>query len=304
MRYCPRHVPTQNRKTTPLVAIAVLEKPIILLGFHRSGTTLLGRVFSKHPEIAYLAEPRHVWMHSFPFRRYDILTTADAQPNVVKRIHREFGRFLSDSGSTRFAEKTPSNMVRLPFIFEAMPDCKVIHIIRDGRASTFSTLEVLKRSPSARMIKRRATAVPWWHYPSYFLKVWRNLVVPKLTGRPIPYWGPRVPGLRDRVQALPPDEMCAWQWQETLQIARRDASVIPASQYREWLYEDLVQDPERVVREMFTFVELDFPGEISEWLFDHINKDSLNKWRHGLSPDAISRITPHLEPLLSELGYD
>ncbi|MGI9012636.1 MAG: sulfotransferase [Phycisphaerales bacterium] len=82
----------------------------------------------------------------------------------------EFDAFLQEEGGNRFCEKTPSNMVRLPFIRAVMPDCRVIHIIRDGRASTFSTLEVLGRPAMVRMIKRRVVHTPWWHYPAYIPK--------------------------------------------------------------------------------------------------------------------------------------
>jgi hypothetical protein len=145
--------------------------------------------------------------------------------------------------------------------------------------------------------------VPWWHYPSYILKAWRNVVVPRLTGKTVPYWGPRIPGLRSRVRQLPQDEMCAWQWQESMRIARRDAAGFPPSQYREWHYEDVVSNPGTVVREMFEVAGLSFPDELGPWLVANIHGESLAKWRANLSEDAVQRITPQLEPLLSELGY-
>lgn len=282
---------------------ARLDRPIILLGFHRSGTTLLGRIFDRHPDVAYWSEPRHVWMHSFPYRRYDVLGGVDARPAVARRIRTEFARFTDAEGGSRFAEKTPSNMVRLPFIREVLPGCKIIHIIRDGRACTYSTLDVLRRPTSTEGIKRRARAVPWWHYPSYVLKAWRNVLVPRITGRAIPYWGPRIPGLRDRVRELPQDEMCAWQWQETMRIARRDATLFGEDQYREWRYEALVADPVPVIREMFDFCDLEVPEGLETWLTDHVNTGSLGKWRDNFDEDTVRRVTARLEPLLSELGY-
>ena len=281
-----------------------VQQPIILLGFHRSGTTMLGRIFAQHPEVAYFSEPRHVWMHAFPYRRYDVLDDGDAGPRVSARVNASFADFLVRSGRSRFAEKTPSNMVRLPFIKAVMPDCRVIHIIRDGRACTYSTMEILKRPPSGRMVRQRATAVPLWHYPSYLFKAWRNVVRPRVTSRGVRYWGPRIPGLKQRVRNLPQDEMCAWQWQETMSRALRDARGLPEGQYHEWRYEDLVANPVRVVSEMFEFAGLTFPAEVAQWLQDNVHQDSVAKWRSKMSEDDVARITPHLQPLLSELGYD
>ena len=125
----------------------------------------------------------------------------------------------------------------------------------------------------------------------------------RLTGKSIAYWGPRIPGLRERVKTLPQDEVCAWQWQETLNIARRDAEAYSAEQYREWRYEDLVTEPVRVVTEMFDFAEISMPTALRNWLGENIHARSLNKWREKFDDDAIARITPHMQPLLDELGY-
>lgn len=280
-----------------------LNKPIILLGFHRSGTTLLGRIFSQHPQVAYWSEPRHVWMRDFIYRKHDVLTAADATPRVAGAIERQFEQFLKDEGGIRFAEKTPSNMVRLPFIRRAFPDARVIHIIRDGRASTLSTLDVLERPARNGVVTKRARSTPLWHYPAYIPKAWRNVIRPRLPGGSIPYWGPRIPGLRRRARTLSKAELCAWQWQQTLNIALEDACGWPSDQYREWRYEALVTNPVEVVRQMFEFAELDLSNDIESWLVETIHTDSLEKWKRGLSEEQIARIVPHLEPLLSQLGY-
>ena len=39
----------------------IVSRPILVVGTHRSGTTLLGRALGHHPEVAYWEEPRHVF---------------------------------------------------------------------------------------------------------------------------------------------------------------------------------------------------------------------------------------------------
>jgi hypothetical protein len=99
------------------------------------------------------------------------------------------------------------------------------------------------------------------------------------------------------------EEVCAKQWQETVRIARRDAASFPPEQYREWRYERLVMDPVRVSREMFAFAGLDWPVGLDAWLEETIHAKSLEKWRAGLTSEEVERIAPHLEPLMTELGY-
>ena len=287
----------------PVADTTRVREPIILLGFHRSGTTLLGRIFSHHPDVAYLSEPRHVWMHHYPYRRYDVMDESDARPRVSAHIHREFSRFLAESGKRRFVEKTPSNMVRLPFVKAVAPDAKIVHIIRDGRACTYSTLQVLTKPYTRSQVGRRMKDVPIWHYPSYLPKFWRNAVRPRLTGGPVPYWGPRIPGLRANARRMSLEELCAWQWQETMTIALRDAEALDADHYREWRYEDLIREPQRVVREMFAFTGLDPQGSVDDWLAGHINRSSLTKWSENLSSGEIEKISAQLQPMLGRLGY-
>jgi hypothetical protein len=286
-----------------VMSMPTINRPIIILGFHRSGTTLLGNLFREHPDVAFWMEPRHVWMHHFMYRRLDVLAAADATPRVIRQIHRDFGRFLAQSGRSRFAEKTPSNMVRLPFVRAVFPDAKVIHIIRDGRAATASTVRVLSRPPKPEIVKRRLRETPLWHYPAYLRKAWRMLVAPRLPGGSIPIWGPRIPGLEEWRRTLPKEEVCAKQWQEVIRTARRDAASVPPEQYREWRYEDLVTDPVRTCRQMFDFADLSWPPGFEELLRERVHAGSLSKWRGDFTPEKLQSILPHLEPLLGELGY-
>ena len=71
-----------------------IVKPIILLGSGRSGTTMLGRVFSRHLDVAYWPEPRPIWMYRHAYRSHHELFAADLSPAIARYIDRSFARFV------------------------------------------------------------------------------------------------------------------------------------------------------------------------------------------------------------------
>ena len=81
-----------------------LQRPIIVLGAGRSGTTALAEVLRHHPDVAVWEEPKHIWRFGHAYRPHDVLTAADATPRVKRYIRDQFTEFLRASGRTRFAE--------------------------------------------------------------------------------------------------------------------------------------------------------------------------------------------------------
>ena len=57
--------------------------PIILIGTHRSGTTWLGQVLSRHSSLAYWVEPRYVWSWGNNYKPDDVLTKINAKPRII-----------------------------------------------------------------------------------------------------------------------------------------------------------------------------------------------------------------------------
>ena len=110
-----------------------------LLGFPRSGTTLLEQVLASHPDVAALEE-RPVLLDA----EIEFLTDAggvkrlsETASDVLEpfrlsywRRVREFG--VEPSGKV-FVDKQPLNTFRLPLISKLFPEAKIIFAIRDPR---------------------------------------------------------------------------------------------------------------------------------------------------------------------------
>lgn len=85
-----------------------MNSPIVIAGCGRSGTSLLLSVLSCHPEL-----------HAIGYE------TSALTENPLRLEH-----FPTDR---RWVEKTPANVHNLGAILDGIPDCLVIHMVRDGR---------------------------------------------------------------------------------------------------------------------------------------------------------------------------
>lgn len=113
-----------------------------IAGCGRSGTTMLGRLLSLHPEVSYLNEPRHFWIAVS--HRTDIwgYTKTGRQPvgsQLITSVEKGEAELLNalfnsrlDAQHKMVIEKTPENVFRLPWLHALAPDAKLIHIVRNG----------------------------------------------------------------------------------------------------------------------------------------------------------------------------
>ncbi len=112
---------------------------VFLLGFFRSGTTLLGQVLETHPGIVTLDERDFL---ADVAERYlngaDGFARLSASTEDELAIHRKtYWQRVRDQGlrveGKVFVDKHPFHTIKLPLIFKLFPDAKVLFAIRDPR---------------------------------------------------------------------------------------------------------------------------------------------------------------------------
>ena len=212
---------------------AAPDRPIILLGCPRSGTTMLQVALHAHPRIAL---PPETWLLVDAYRereQFGDLTTRpgrervadwvlgkkkvrdlrldpaharelllDAPPTLGSMLGALLRAYSAQYGKPRWGDKRPAYYRDVAAVLRLFPDAQFIHLVRDGRSAVAS----LKR-------------MTWWH----------NTV---------------------------PETISAWsmsidlgaQWQRRLG---------PAS-WHELQYERLVADPETELRRLCTFLGEDY----------------------------------------------
>jgi Sulfotransferase family len=111
-------------------------------------------------------------------------------------------------------------------------------------------------------------------------------------------------------------------WRRFVARGRRDGRRLGPTRYREVRYEDLVRDPEPVLRSLCSFVELPFDGAMLRYYerandvmegVDHRSQHrsvylpptpGLRDWRRDMAPDEVELFESIAGRLLAELGYE
>ena len=280
-----------------------VQKPIIILGTHRSGTTFLGGVLSHHPDVAFWEEPRHVWVYGNTYKPDDILTAEDAHPKVVSHIRKEFAKFLRKSGKARFTEKTPSNCLRIGFIREVFPDALFVHIYRDGRAVVRSTRQVNTGTPDAKWIFKRLFGMPIWEWPSLVPRAIRTFGA-RFSGEKMSFWGPMPPGWREWLENDTQLVMLAKQWRYTIEPILDARDSFQASQWLDLSYESFMFEPEQSIVRIMDFAGLKHSEEVIEHVRETIDPGRKDKWRDELTEEELRDLEPILRGTVERMGYE
>jgi len=265
------------------------EAHIVMGGAPRSGTTVLRKVFDRHPQIRSGPETKLFvpaafnlqWLsesHQIPLAELGAMRAGASSQGAF--IDTFATRVRTEAGKARWAEKTPQNIGHLDWIMERFPKASIIHIIRDGRDVVCS----MRQHPDWRWVDGR----------------WQKVLVPRSVESYASRW------LADTAAGM------AW---------RDDA------RYVEVRYEDLVADPVRALRAICdgigASVDAGWLAEVGrreepahargEAGDGHTKRPdyegavsgaSVGRWREDLSTAEQGEVERLCGPQLRELGYE
>lgn len=125
--------------------------PIFIVGMHRSGTTLLEQLLDGSPDVRGVGE-----LYDFTSAmRYatdhhchgvlDIRIVERASAVNFAHVGRRYlqGMDWRLNGARFFTDKLPSNFLNIGFICQALPNAKILHMVRDPMETCFSNLREL-----------------------------------------------------------------------------------------------------------------------------------------------------------------
>jgi hypothetical protein len=279
-----------------------LDRPIVVIGSPRSGTTLLGNLLGTHPLLAQVEEPRLTWKFGNDDKS-DMLRAEDARPEVCRHIRQTFTKTVHDAGRQRLIEKTPSNSLRMEFVERVLPGCIFVHTIRDGVESVLSIRkfwEQYSRGVPKGKLAQRLKEINLRRAP-YYAKEFLRRAMPKsfsgLVGKPV--WGPRIPGIDGLLDQLELLEVCCLQWRMCVEQACLYGRQLPPGRYMEVRLENM--SPE-LLADVLNFCQLETTPEVQAG-FEQMFDEGLTTRRKSAATAAdLETIRRWIEPTMEWLG--
>lgn len=144
---------------------------VFLMGFARSGTTLLDQVLAAHPDVVAMEEKEVLLpaLAAFPATAAGMAALREASDDELEPLRQVYWRQVESFGYRPdrkvFIDKSPFNAPRLAAIARLFPDAKIIFAVRDPRDVLLScfrtvfrvnlfTFELMKIEQGARFYSR------------------------------------------------------------------------------------------------------------------------------------------------------
>lgn len=235
-----------------------IKRPVFILGCGRSGTTILGTSLSSHPEVAYLNEPRDLWVSAYP--ETDIwsakassrggqlvLDAADTVSVKSKKLGRLFQIEALRRGGSVLIEKTPVNNFRLAFIRHIFPDARFIHIYRNGIEVASSTAKIIEIGGW-----RGEDAYKWGKLAEYAMRFDETHHLPGLCSTPY--------------------EKSLLEWRLSTEAAVRFLHGLPDDSFFELNYDEFIDRPFNTFSRLTEFIGIDADQDMASFLVKRMTR--------------------------------
>jgi hypothetical protein len=281
-----------------------LKPPVILFGNFRSGTTLLQKLISTHSDVVALYEPVSLWLYADPGRSHDEFDENDATDRVKRYIRNEFLKYQQQHENRIIVEKTPHNILRIPYVHAVFPEARFLYIVRNP-LSFVSSVELKWQQPATRRrIVKRLKFTPitqLHHYLRRFIsQQWNKRI---LRRKYLSVWGPRYKGIQEDLKTEDMMIVMARQWSRSSSKAEKDLAHFENGQVLRLRYEDFVQDPISHLERICAHCGLQMTEAMATTAREMVKTDRKLKWQR-FEPQVLARILPELYDEMERHGYE
>lgn len=270
------------------------DRPIIVVGCSRAGTTLVYKTLSESRELGSLQRETHdYWttLHPLADKHWNThaLGVEDASAADRDAVSRYFHAW---TGHHRWVDKNNQNGLAVPYLHALFPDAVFVFV---------------KRSPGDNL----NSLIEGWRKPDEFA-TWSNALPASVAvenGTLTQWCFFLAEGWRDYVNA-PVEDVAAFQY-AAINGAILDARArIPAGQWIEVFYEDFLRDPVATFRRIFEGCGLHFDerlqahcADVLDIPYNAFSEIRLDKWKDGRNRDKIERVLPKVAKVATRMGY-
>ena len=160
-----------------LPAPSTQESPVFIVGFPRSGTTLLEQILDAHPQLRSMDERAFLQnvvdrMSDFACRYPDDLgALSSAQCDDLRQLYINLASAVAPRAiGQRIVDKNPLNLLRLPLIYRLFPNARIILALRHPCDVILSCYMQTFRSPAyavlcsslERLVQGYVIAMQFW----------------------------------------------------------------------------------------------------------------------------------------------
>lgn len=282
-----------------------LKPPILLLGNTRSGTTIVQDLLATHRDVVGWYEPRTLWLYADPGREHDLFDARDATPRVKRYIRRSFLRYQREHDDRIVMEKTPANILKIPYVHEIFPEASYLFIVRNPFSFISSVERKWRHRPIGRKgTRRRLRTTPvsqWHHYASRYMQDKYLRRLRKQTY--LSLWGPRYPGIQHDVAERDLLTVVARQWAVCSRLAEEALARFDEGRVLRFRYEDFVAQPVAHLERICAHSGLRMTEAMVRAAGQLVDRGRQLKWQR-FEPRALARIVPEIEREMRRHGYE
>ena len=239
-----------------------VKSPIFIIGTGRSGTTMLGILFSIHKSVSYLNEPKALW-HEI-YSKEDIIGSYSngeafyclGVDLITKKIKNKakkiYGAYLAITGGNRVVDKYPELIFRIPFVKEIFPDARFLFITRNGEDTLQSTENWSKRLGTTEDNEIH----DWWGVNGRKWKLLCEQLIPK--SRYLKNHQVEISQFQDH------KDRATVEWILTMEQGVKMTEEFSESIFQ-FKYEHVLDDPAVILNEILDFTDLRYDSKMIEY---------------------------------------